>query len=312
MEIISEIGGFQMDQPAAVALGNFDGLHRGHAEVIRAAVRAENLLPVVFTFTENPHPAAQLTTFREKRLIMQGLGVKKLIAVDFDEVRNMQAEEFVTELLLKRCNARRLSCGEDFRFGKGAKGDVALLKALCKEHGAEVEIVPSALSGGEKISSTRIRSAIEQGDIREANQMLGRAFAYSFEVIHGNHIGRGLGTPTINQALPENFVLPRFGVYATVARIDGEHYYYGVTNIGVKPTVGSDYALSETWMPEFRGDLYGKRVRLFLLDFIRPERKFPSLEEMKEEILRNAETAKAITAKTDWEMLGQYLYPASK
>jgi len=99
-------------------------------------------------------------------------------------------------------------------------------------------------------------------------------------------------------------------VYVTVARIDGEHYYYGVTNIGIKPTVGSDRVLSETWMPEFHGDLYGKRVRLFLLDFVRPERRFSSLVEMKEEIMRNAQTAKEIAAKTDWESLGQYLSTA--
>ena len=306
MEIINDIGYLQINRETAVALGNFDGLHRGHAEVIQAAVRADGLLPAVFTFTENPHPAAQLTTFREKRLILQGLGAEVLIAVDFETVRDMDAEEFAVELLINKCRARRLCCGEDYRFGHKARGDITLLKALCKKHGVEVEVVPSARMNGEKISSTRIRSAIEAGEIRQANSMLGRCFAYSFEVIHGNHIGRGLGTPTINQALPENFILPRFGVYATVARIDGKQYCYGVTNIGVKPTVGSDRVLSETWMPDFQGDLYGKRVRLYLLDFIRPERKFSSLEEMKEEILRNAQTAKEITEKADWTKLGDY------
>jgi len=310
MDIINNISAIQVDRPTAVALGNFDGLHRGHADVIKAAVRSENLLPVVFTFTENPHPAAQLTTLREKLLIMRSLGVKKLIAVDFSDVREMPAEEFVKKLLLGNCKTRRLCCGEDYRFGYQAQGDITLLKALCNEQGVEVEVVPSALHHGEKISSTRIRNAIEAGNIKEANDMLGRTFSYSFEVIHGNHIGRGLGTPTINQALPENFIIPKFGVYVTVARIDGEHYYYGVTNIGIKPTVGSDRVLSETWMPEFHGDLYGKRVRLFLLDFVRPERRFSSLVEMKEEILRNAQTAKEIAAKTDWKSLGQYLSTA--
>ena len=117
-------------------------------------------------------------------------------------------------------------------------------------------MVPPVLEGGEKVSSTRIRAAVEAGDIPLANRLLGRPFGFSLEVIHGNHIGTGLGTPTINQALPEGFVLPRFGVYASWVRIDGR-YYYGVTNIGVKPTVGSDRVLAETWMPEFSGDLYG-------------------------------------------------------
>ena len=134
---------------------------------------------------------------------------------------------------------------------------------------------------------------MKRGDLPLANRLLGRPFGFSLEVIHGNHIGTGLGMPTINQAIPEGFVQPRFGVYASWCRVDGG-YHWGVTNIGVKPTVGSDQVLAETWMPQFSGDLYGRRVRLFLLRFIRPERKFGSLGELKEEIDKNAAQAKAI------------------
>ena len=116
-------------------------------------------------------------------------------------------------------------------------------------------------------------------------------------MIHGNHIGTGLGTPTINQAIPEGFVLPRFGVYASWCRVGGQ-FFYGVTNVGVKPTVGSDKVLAETWMPEFSGDLYGKRVRVFLLEFLRPERKFASLEELKAAITHNGRQAQAVAART--------------
>ena len=143
------------------------------------------------------------------------------------------------------------------------------------------------------MSSTRIRAAVEAADIPLANRLLGRPFGFSLEVIHGNHIGTGLGTPTINQAIPDNFVLPKFGVYASWVRVGGK-YFAGVTNIGLKPTVGSDRVLSETWMPDFSGDLYGKRVRLFLLRFLRPEKKFGSLQELKEEISKNARQAKEI------------------
>ena len=132
-------------------------------------------------------------------------------------------------------------------------------------------MVPPVLEDGEKVSSTRIRAAVEAADIPLANRLLGRPFGFSLEVIHGNHIGTGLGTPTINQAIPDNFVLPKFGVYASWVRVGGK-YFAGVTNIGLKPTVGSDRVLSETWMPDFSGDLYGKRVRLFLLRFLRPEK----------------------------------------
>ena len=199
-------------------------------------------------------------------------------------------------MLFETCAARRLCCGEDFRFGRGARGDTALLQTLCDRRGVELTVVPPVKEGGEKVSSTRIRAAVEAGDISLANRLLGRPFGFSLEVIHGNHIGTGLGTPTINQAIPEGFVLPRFGVYASWCRVGGE-YFYGVTNVGVKPTVGSDRVLAETWMPEFQGDLYGKRVRVFLLEFLRPEKKFGSLEELKAAIQTNGEQAKEVAAQ---------------
>ena len=167
---------------------------------------------------------------------------------------------------------------------------------LCQQAGAELYVAPPVREGEQKVSSTRIRAAVEAGDIPLANRLLGRPFGFSLEVIHGNHIGTGLGTPTINQAIPEGFVLPKFGVYASWCRVGGE-YFYGVTNVGVKPTVGSDRVLAETWMPDFQGDLYGKRVRVFLLEFLRPERKFHSLDELKSAIRENGEQAKAVTSR---------------
>ena len=228
---------------------------------------------------------------------MEDAGISTLYSLDFAQVRDWQAEDFVRQVLFAACNARRLCCGEDFRFGKGAAGDVALLRSLCQEAGVELYVVPPVEDGGEKVSSTRIRKAVEAGDIPTANRLLGRPFGFSLEVIHGNHIGTGLGTPTINQAIPEGFVLPRFGVYASWCRVGGQ-FFYGVTNVGVKPTVGSDKVLAETWMPEFSGDLYGKRVRVFLLEFLRPERKFASLEELKAAITYNGRQAQAVAART--------------
>lgn len=277
--------------PCSLALGTFDGLHRGHMAVIRAALDGP-WEPQVFTFSQSPSGEQAVITRRDKRKLLERVGVQKMFSVDFAKLRNMQAEVFV-RLLLNRLNARRLCCGEDFRFGQGALGDVKLLEQLCAERNTELLVVQPVMDGGEKVSSTRIRQAVAEGDMRLAWRLLGRPFGFSLEVIHGNHIGTGLGTPTINQALPEDFALPEFGVYAAWCRIGGK-FYYGVCNVGVKPTVGSDRVLAETWMPDFSGDLYGKRVRLYLLDFIRPERKFSSLEELKEEIGRNARQAKEI------------------
>lgn len=297
---VEELEALERQAPSSLALGAFDGLHRGHMAVIHAACApgkgGEVLSPAVFTFRSSPSGNSAVLTGRDKERILAHSGVETLYSLEFQEVRDWEAEAFVRRVLSQRCNARRLCCGQDFRFGRGARGDVALLRQLCCQAGVELYVVPPVTDSGEKVSSTRIRKAVEEGDIPTANRLLGRPFGFSLEVIHGNHIGTGLGTPTINQAIPEGFVLPRFGVYASWCRVGGQ-YFYGVTNVGLKPTVGSDRVLAETWLPEFSGDLYGKRVRVFLLEFLRPEKKFASLEELKAAIQENARQAKAVTRR---------------
>lgn len=278
--------------PCSLALGAFDGLHLGHMAVMEKALDSP-LEAAVFTFAQSPSGEPSVLTGEDKAMLLEAAGICRMYSADFWAMKNMEAEAFVREVLFRKINARRLCCGEDFRFGRGAAGDVELLATLCRERGAELAVVSPVELDGEKVSSTRVRKAVEAGDITLANRLLGRAFGFEMEVIHGNHLGTGMGTPTINQALPEGFVLPRFGVYAAWCGVDGAEYY-GVCNIGVKPTVGSDRVLAETWMPEFRGDLYGRKVRLRLVGFIREERRFGSLEELKEEIERNAEEAKII------------------
>ncbi len=292
MHLTTSLGDIRETAPVSLALGAFDGLHRGHMAVINAAVQGEN--PGVFTFSAGPKGAPAVLTPEDKLLLLEQAGAQRVYRVDFSTLRDMEARRFVEDVLFEKCRAARLCCGEDFRFGRGAAGDMELLSALCARAGVELIVVPPVREGGEKISSTRIRKALEEGDIPTANRLLGRPFGFSLPVIHGKHIGHTLGTPTINQALPVGFILPRFGVYAAWCFAKGQ-FYYGVANIGVKPTVGSDYVLCETWMPGFSGDLYGYPVRLFLLEFLRPERKFPSLDALKEEIKRNALKAEEIT-----------------
>lgn len=302
MKIIHTLG--EMETPGAacsLALGAFDGLHRGHMAVIHAACApgkdGQCWEPAVFTFRASPSGNSAVLTGRDKERILEHTGIQTLYSLEFQQVRDWEAEAFVRDVLFGKCNAQRLCCGQDFRFGKGARGDVTLLRELCEKAGVELYVVPAVMDGGEKVSSTRIRKAVEAGDIPLANRLLGRPFGFSLEVIHGNHIGGTLlGTPTINQAIPEGFVLPKFGVYASWCRIGGQ-YFYGVTDVGVKPTVGSDKVLAETWMPDFTGDLYGKRVRVFLLEFLRPERKFASLDELREAIEKNGVEAKAVAAR---------------
>lgn len=302
MQLTTTLADIAENTPCSLALGAFDGLHRGHMAVLETA-RAPGLAPGVFTFQPGPKGAAALLTPEDKLQILGQAGMQRVYRVDFASLRQMGPQAFVEEVLFARCRAARLCCGEDFRFGRGAAGDVGLLARLCRRAGVELMVVPPVALDGEKVSSTRIRAAVEAGDIPTANRLLGRPFGFSLPVIHGNHIGHTLGTPTINQAVPLGFALPRFGVYAAWCLARGQ-YYYGVTNIGVKPTVGSDYVLAETWMPDFSGDLYGWPVRLFLLDFLRPERKFPSLDALKDEIKRNARQAEEIALAIKPEGLG--------
>lgn len=298
MRIVKRLGDISENVPCSLALGAFDGLHRGHMAVIHAAAApgGENWESAVFTFENSPSGNSAVSTRRDKEKLLEAAGIHRMYSMSFPQLKDLEAEHFVREVLFGACRAKRLCCGEDFRFGRGAAGDVSLLRRLCGEAGVELAVVPPVMEGGEKVSSTRIRAAVEAGEIPLANRLLGRPFGFSLEVIHGNHIGTGLGAPTINQAIPDHFVQPRFGVYASWARVGGR-LFYGVTNIGVKPTVGSDRVLAETWMPEFSGDLYGKRVRLYLLEFIRPEKKFASLGELKEEIGKNARQAKELAQR---------------
>lgn len=286
--------------PCALALGAFDGLHRGHMAVLESARNTS--LPGgagVVTFEASPSGGALLLMSEEKEALLAEMGMQVLYSFEFSGIREIPAEEFAEKVLFEKCGAMELCCGEDFRFGKGAKGDIRLLEELCRKRGAKLTVTPSQQAEGGKISSTRIRQAIEQGNLPLANRLLGRPFGYAGEVIHGNHIGTKLGTPTANLALPENFVLPPFGVYASRVKVEGTRYY-GVTNIGKKPTVGSDKVLSETWIPDWSGDLYGKKLRLSLLQFIRPERKFDSLEELRAEILKNAAQAEKIVRQVSF------------
>lgn len=288
----------------AAALGSFDGLHLGHRQVIGNTLSAPGLRPAVITFQQNPSfslqkkPVPLLTTNEQKLALLEEMGVEVVYLLPFDRIRDMEPEDFV-EALYRVCRIRALSCGFNFRFGKNGRGDAGLLKELCREKGIGLSVTPPVSVAGETVSSTRIRACLEQGDVQQAGQLLGRPFGYDFEVTHGRQLGRTWGTPTINQPFPAGYVLPRFGVYASLVEVEGQKYY-GVTNIGVKPTVGSDCALSETWIPEFSGDLYGKKVPVELLDFIRPERKFDSLDQLKNEILENGVLARKI-AEREWK-----------
>ena len=191
----------------AAALGSFDGLHLGHRQVIGNTLSAPGLRPAVITFQQNPSvslqkkPVPLLTTNEQKLALLEEMGVEVVYLLPFDRIRDMEPEDFV-EALYRVCRVRALSCGFNFRFGKNGRGDAGLLKELCREKGIELSVTPPVSVAGETVSSTRIRACLEQGDVQQAGQLLGRPFGYDFEVTHGRQLGRTWGTPTINQPFP--------------------------------------------------------------------------------------------------------------
>lgn len=287
------------ERKTVCALGLFDGVHRGHQLIIGTAVeraKAIGAQSAVFCFktdtvTSKGHDGRieMLMSDDEKHEKMAELGVEVLFSPDFAQFKGMAPEDFVKKVLKERLNCCCAVCGNDFTFGKGAQGKAADLKELGKKYGIEVEIVSPLLMGGEVISSTEIRRCVREGDITKANEMLGYRFGFTEEVEHGFQRGRTWDFPTINQEIPKGRVMSKFGVYCSTVEIDGERYC-GVTNVGVKPTVHVDTApLAETFIIDYHGDLYGRKLRLELHKFLRPEKTFGSFDELRAEIARNTQ-----------------------
>lgn len=282
--------------PTAVALGRFDGVHPAHKAVISAA--AENSLGLegaVFTFSDNPNKSNPfvLTTQNEKHRLIKECGIKHLLSADFEAVRNLSAEEFVDLVLCKCLNAKAVFCGYNYRFGKGAEADIHTLKDLCNKRGLSLFIIDPITIGDSIVSSTAIRTLISRGEIKEANNLLGRLYSIEGNIVHGNAIGRTIETPTLNLDIQKEKLLPRFGVYATLAHIR-QNTYKAVTNIGLKPTVGSDSPTVETYLLDTKGNFYNEVCKICLVDFIRAEEKFANLEALKKAIARDIEKAKEI------------------
>ena len=285
----------------AVALGNFDGLHKGHLAVITKAVMKNHngLLPCILTF--DSHPQKTLKGSAPKKIMTRSLCEKeseklgcKTVRLSFEEVRNLTPEEFFYEILIKQMNAEFISCGFNYRFGKNGAGTAETLRELCKKAEIGFECTGEVMCQGEIVSSTIIRYSIENGEIEKANDMLGRYFAYDFEVVHGDRIGKKLlGFPTINQLFPDCHVIPKNGVYASMAEVEGK-CYPAMTNIGKRPTVNGEELRSETCIIGFSGDLYGTNTKVSLISFIREEKKFPSLESLSEQLKKDSVKAEKI------------------
>ena len=292
----------------AIALGYFDGLHKGHRNVISlAAAEKENgLTPVCFTFSKSPKSVLYgtqsnaLMTSEDKIKTLERLGIERTYQADFEKIMNMPAKDFAQEILIDTLKAEKLFCGFNYRYGKNGEGSAETLKSFCKSKGITLTVVPATESDGEIVSSTLIRKLITDGNVKRANELMCSRFGFSSVIEHGKRLGRELGTPTINQPLCSELVVPKFGVYASIVTLENGNSYCGVTNIGIKPTVGGNTPLCETWMPKYKGgEIYGQSADVRLLEFIRPERKFSGIDELKDAIIDNSQTALKIYEQTE-------------
>jgi riboflavin kinase / FMN adenylyltransferase len=296
-------------QGAVVAVGNFDGVHLGHRALIEEAehlARERGAPLAVLAFEPHPQeffrPSAEsfrLTPFRVKARLLAELHVDAMFALPFDaHMASKTAQEFVLDVLVKGLAAGCVVVGADFQFGKGRAGNATLLSYMGGMEGFGVEIFkPVAADGSEKISSTQIRHALQQGRPEEAARLLGHFWSVEARVEHGDKRGRAIGVPTANMRL-EDCLKPAFGVYAVRASVlDDDKVvsrHVGVANFGIRPMFETPTPLLETWLFDFDGDLYGKHLSVELVSYLRPEMNLPDLDALKAQIAKDAEAAKKI------------------
>ncbi len=316
---------------AVVAIGNFDGVHRGHQAVIAQIKRmALDLGAPTAVLTFEPHPRRffrpgdppfQLTSFRLKARLLESLGVDHVFFLTFNAALSHQgAEAFVKEILVRDLGVAHVAVGENFHFGHKRQGNVDFLRVAGQDHGFGVSVLKQVLSpAAEAYSSTAIRAYLKAGDPNRAASLLGRYWEIEGRVQEGARLGRTLGFPTANIALGDSLE-PAYGVYAVSAGIDqGDDTVWrpGVANLGIRPTIedadpGTTEPLLEVYLFDFDGDLYGQHMRVALVDYLRPEWKFDDLEALKVQMVEDARRARIILADERWQAgwpAGPFLSP---
>ena len=307
MQRLTLAGGIPDDlKGSIVALGNFDGFHLGHQAVVgRAIQRGFHERRPVLVATFDPHPVRffkpglppfRLTTLDQREALFAHAGADAMLVFEFTAaLASMDAEEFVADVLARQIGAAGVVTGDDFSFGKGRKGDVALLKMLGDQHGLAAEAVAQVVLDGERISSGRIREALQAGDSGRATHMLTRDYAIEGMVRRGDQRGRKLGFPTANMDLGD-YQRPRYGIYAVRVTLDDGTEHPGVASLGVRPTFDPPQELLETYLLDFDGDLYGRKIEVGLHAFIRDEKKFDDVDALVAEMKRDEAAARKLLA----------------
>lgn len=293
MEIIVNTTDFYLNKETAAAIGKFDGVHMGHRRLLDEilAQKSRGLAACVFTF--DPTPAVlfgmsdgkELTTREEKRRLFERMGVDVLIEFPLTlETAGIPPEEFVTDVLLKRMNTRFLAAGSDLSFGKKGAGNAALLRKMSAEYDFAIKIIEKITVEDTEVSSTYIRKLVESAKMQKAEAFLGMPYTVWGRVEHGNALGRTIGFPTVNLLPPENKLLPPNGVYYSQVLWRGRKYR-AISNVGYKPTVTNEKCMGvESYLYDFREEIYGEDIEVRLLEFKRPEQRFASLEALKEQL----------------------------
>ena len=310
MEVIHNLANYRPKQPAILTIGTFDGVHIGHQKIISdlvAKAKKENLCAVVLTFFPHPRMVLQkesqlkmIDTLKEKRQLLEILGVEILIIQPFTlEFSRMTAIEYTRDVLVNGLGISKLIIGYDHRFGRNREATVEDLKNFGLDYDFTVEEIPAQDIASIAISSTKVRNAITAGEIKKANQYLGRPFSISGIIVKGDKIGRKIGFPTANLYIEEKYKLkPQNGVYLVQCHWDNQKYF-GMMNVGKRPTISGKETQIETYFFDFDGDLYGKKLNINLLEKIRDEQKYDSLESLGNQL--------SIDQKSCRELIPKYL-----
>lgn len=287
-----------------IALGFFDGVHRGHQELLHRCVRlaqTRQARAAAITFLQHPQslftpePPMLINTAADRERLLRQYGMEAVYKLPVTkEVMSTSWQDFLGKLLDR--GAAGFVCGSDFRFGYRGEGDAEKLHRFCAERSLPCVIVPEQQSGGQRICSTRIRHLLETGSMEEAVALLGHPHIFTGTVVSGRKLGRTIGIPTANLWIPEGILIPKFGVYACMAEADGIRRP-AVTNVGTRPTVGGHRITVEPWILDFDGDLYGRELSLEFYRFLRPEQKFDSLEALQRQIRRDAAETERLLCK---------------
>ena len=286
-----------MTERTIFALGFFDGVHVGHQALLRACRRladGHGCSAGVITFTAHPDTLvlgkapALINTAQDRKRLLEAYSMDRVLEMPFDRTMMQLPWQDFFRLLTTAYNAAGFVCGEDFRFGCGGEGSAQLLAGFCRKRNLPYTIVPDQKLDGIRVSSTYIRQLLGAGEMEQAVRFLGHPHVLTGTVISGRKLGRTLGIPTANLALPAGVICPKHGVYACKAIVENREYL-AVTNIGNRPTVEGHHTTVEPWLLDFEGDLYGKELTLEFYAYLRPEQKFPSLDMLQAEIRKNAE-----------------------